>query len=80
MLSNYYFHNAKEISKEFKKNLDNYRNSCKKENKKKEEEAVPLTFAKLKKTCYVCGDSRYLANKYSKKSKTDQKDWLINKM
>ena len=45
VLSNYYFDNAKEISKEFKKNLGNSRNSCAKGNKKKEEETVPLTFA-----------------------------------
>ena len=35
VLSNDRFNNTKEISKEFKKNLGNSRNSCKKENKKK---------------------------------------------
>ena len=44
ILSNHHFDNAKEISKKFKKNLGNSRNSCEKGNKKKEEETVPLTF------------------------------------
>ena len=45
MLSNYHFENAKEISKEFKKNLGNSRNSHNKENKKKEDKTVLLAFA-----------------------------------
>ena len=45
ILSNHHFDNAKEISKEFKKNSGNSRNRCEKENNKKEEETVPLTFA-----------------------------------
>ena len=72
VLSNYCFNNAKKISKEFKKNSGNSRNSCKKGNKKKEEDTTLLTFTQLKKVCYICGDSRYLVNKYSKRSKTNQ--------
>ena len=54
MLSNNCFDNAKDISKKFKKNLANGRNSCEKGNKKKkEDEAVPLTFVQIKKTCYI---------------------------
>jgi hypothetical protein len=71
ILSNYYFDNAKENSKEFKKNLGNSRNSYEKGSKKKEEETAPLTFAQLKKVCYICRDSRYLAYKCSKRSATD---------
>ena len=74
MLSNYYFDNAKDISKEFKKSSVNSKYSHKKGNKKKEEEDVQLTFVQLKRACYVYRDLRYLANKCPKRSKTDQKD------
>ena len=49
LLSNYYFDNAKEISKEFKKNLGNSRNSYVKQNKKKDDKAMLLTFTQIKR-------------------------------
>ena len=45
VLSNHCFNNAKENRKEFKKSSVNSKHSCEKENKKKEEEAIPLTFS-----------------------------------
>ena len=78
-MSNYQFNNAKEISEEFKKNSGNSRNSYEKENKKKEDNAMLLTFAWMKKVYWLCRDPGYLADKYPKRSKIDQKDWLISK-
>ena len=72
VLSNHRFDNTKDISKEFKKNSGNGRNGCEKGyKKKKEDKAIPLTFAQMKKACYVCGDPKHLANKCSKRSKID---------
>ena len=80
-LSNYHFDNTKDISKDLKKNSGNGRNGREKGNKKKkEDEAVPLTFAQIKKAYYVCRDPKHLANKCPKRSKIDQKDWIINKL
>ena len=71
ILSNHCFNNAKGISMEFKKSSGNSRNSYAKENKKKEDEAVLLTFTQIKKVYYVCRDPKHLANKYPERSKID---------
>ena len=71
ILSNYCFDNTRDTSKEFKKSLVNSKHSHEKRNMKKEEETILLTFAQLKRACYIYRDSRHLANKYPKRSKTD---------
>ena len=72
ILSNHCFDNTKDISKEFKKNSGNSRNGREKGyKKKKEDEAVPLTFAQMKKAYYIYGDPKHLANKCPKRSKID---------
>ena len=73
-MSKHCFDNTKEISKELKKNSGNGRNSYVKGNKKNEDKTALLTFAQMKKVYYICRDSRYLASKYPKRSKINQKD------
>ena len=71
VLCNHCFDNARDTSKEFKKSSVNSKYSCKKEIKKKEEEATLRAFTQLKRAYYICRDLRHLANKYPKRSKTN---------
>ena len=71
ILNNYQFDNTKDLNK-FKKSLGNDRKDYKKGNtKKKEDEAIALTFMQLNKAYYICRDPKYFANNYYKRSKIE---------